>query len=137
MGHPQRNIRKDNHNPGEQNETLNIGDSPGGQWPDRIHNCQEPGYRDRYISTALMLIWWSPVPCHQYQGVYWHIGRHIDDVLDSPAPGQTKRPEHEDVVTGGGRDTHQDEQQVCHRQVQNQQVGCVLHLGIAVHLQFW
>ena len=75
-----------------------------------------------------------PISSHQDQGVYRHIGRDVDDVLDSSAPGETKRPEHEDVVAGSGGDTHQDEQQVRHRQVQDQHVGRVLHPGVAVHL---
>ena len=76
-----------------------------------------------------------PISCHEYQGVYGHIGRDIDDVLDSSAPGQTKRPEHEDVVTGRGGDADQDEQQIRHRQVQDQQIGGVSHLRVAIHLQ--
>ena len=76
-----------------------------------------------------------PVSCHEYQGVYGHIGSDIDDVLDSSAPGQTKRPEHEDVVTGRGGDADQDEQQIRHRQVQDQQIGGVSHLRVAIHLQ--
>ena len=46
-----------------------------------------------------------PVPRHQYQGEDGDVGRDVDDVLDRPAPGQTEGPEHEDVVTGRGRDT--------------------------------
>ena len=75
-----------------------------------------------------------PVSSHEDQGVDGDVGGDIDDVLDSPADGQTKGPVHEDIVAGGGGDTHQDEQEVSHRQVQDQQVGGVLHLGIAPHL---
>ena len=43
MSHPQRNIGQENDNPGDQDETLNIGDSPCWQWSDRKHHSQEPG----------------------------------------------------------------------------------------------
>ena len=75
-----------------------------------------------------------PVSSHEYEGVDGDIGRDVDDVLDRPAPGQTEGPEHEDVVTGRGRDTDQDEQEVRHGQVEDQQVGRVLHLGVPVDL---
>ena len=75
-----------------------------------------------------------PVPRHEDQGVDGDVGRDVDDVLDRPAPGQTEGPEHEDVVTGRGRDTDQDEQEVRHGQVEDQQVGRVLHLGVPVDL---
>ena len=52
----------------------------------------------------------------------------------APAPRQPERPVHEDVVAGGGGDADQQEQEVRHRQVQDQQVGRVLHLGVAAHL---
>ena len=58
-----------------------------------------------------------PISCHKHQSVYGHIGCDIDDVLDSPAEGQTKGPVHEDIVTGGGGDTDQDEQEVSNCQV--------------------
>ena len=75
-----------------------------------------------------------PVPSHEDEGVDGDIGGDIDDVLDSAAPGETEGPVHEDVVTGGGGDADQEEQQVSHGQVQDQQVGRVLHLGVAVNL---
>ena len=53
---------------------------------------------------------------------------------DAPAPRQPERPVHEDVVAGGGGDADQQEEEVRHRQVQDQQVGRVLHLGVAAHL---
>ena len=52
-----------------------------------------------------------------------------------PAPGEAEGPVHQDVVTGCGGHTDQQEQQVSNRQVQDQQVGRVLHLGVAVNLQ--
>ena len=76
-----------------------------------------------------------PVSSHEDQGVDGDVGGDIDDVLDSPAPGQTKGPVHEDIVACCGWDTDQDEQEVRHGQVQDQQVGGVLHLGIAPHLK--
>ena len=51
-----------------------------------------------------------------------------------PAPGEAEGPVHEDVVTGGGGHADQEEQEVGHRQVQDQQVGRVLHLGVPVNL---
>ena len=47
-----------------------------------------------------------PVPGHEDQGKDGDVGRDVDDVLDSPAPGQAEGPKHEDVVTGSGRDTN-------------------------------
>ena len=52
----------------------------------------------------------------------------------APAPRQPERPVHEDVVAGGGGDADQQEEEVRHGQVQDQQVGRVLHLGVAAHL---
>ena len=52
-----------------------------------------------------------------------------------PAPGEAEGPVHQDVVTGGGGHADQQEQQVSNRQVQDQQVGRVLHLGVAVNLK--
>ena len=46
-----------------------------------------------------------PVCSHEYEGVDGDVGRDVNDVLDCPAPGQTEGPEHQDVVTGRGRDT--------------------------------
>ena len=43
---------------------------------------------------------------------------------------------HEDIVAGREGDTDEDEEQVCHRQVQDQQVRCVLHLGVGNHLKY-
>ena len=78
---------------------------------------------------------YSPIRCHEDQGIDGDIGGDIDDVLHSATPGEAEGPVHEDVVTGGGGDTHQQEQQVSHRQVQDQQVGRVLHLRVAVNLR--
>ena len=77
----------------------------------------------------------APVSCHEDQGVDGDVGGDIDDVLHSAAPGEAEGPVHEDVVTGGGGHTHQQEQQVSHRQVQDQEVGRVLHLRVAVNLR--
>ena len=81
------------------------------------------------------IIFFSPIRCHEDQGVDGDIGGDIDDVLHSAAPGEAKWPVHQDVVTGGGGDTDQQEQEVSNCQVQDQQVGCVLHLWIAVNLR--
>ena len=59
----------------------------------------------------------------------------MDDVLDCLAPEETKGPVHEDIVTGSEGDAHQDKEEVCHRQVQDQQVGGVLHLGVGINLE--
>ena len=47
-----------------------------------------------------------PVPCHEDEGVDGDVGSDVYDVLDCPAPGQAEGPEHQDVVTGRGRDTN-------------------------------
>ena len=94
----------------------------------------KPGAHNLNWMTTLAFIPNLPVPRHQYQGEDGDVGRDVDDVLDRPAPGQTEGPEHEDVVTGRGRDTDQDEQEVRHGQVEDQQVGRVLHLGVPVDL---
>ena len=78
--------------------------------------------------------WIIPVSSHEYEGEDGDVGRDVDEVLDCPAPGQTEGPEHQDVVTGRGGDTDQDEEEVRHSQVQYQQVGGVLHLGVPVDL---
>ena len=51
-----------------------------------------------------------------------------------PAPGEAEGPVHEDVVTGSGWHADQEEQEVGHSQVQDQQVSRVLHLGVTVNL---
>ena len=75
-----------------------------------------------------------PVPRHEDQGVDGDIGGDVDDVLDSPAPEDTKGPVHEDIVTGSEGDAHKDEKEISNGQVQNEQVGAVLHLGVGIHL---
>ena len=77
----------------------------------------------------------EPVTRHEHQGVDGDIGADIDDELGCPAPEETKGPVHEDIVTGGERDTHKDEEEISNSQVQDEQVGGVLHLGVGVHLQ--
>ena len=57
----------------------------------------------------------QPVCRHEYEGVDGDVGRDVDDVLDCPAPGQTKGPEHQDVVTGRGRDTNLSYQGKCYQ----------------------
>ena len=92
-----------------------------------------------------------PVPGHEDQGKDGDVGRDVDDVLDCPAPGQPEGPEHEDVVTGRGRDTdlrqsklvflcplllsYQYKEKICHGQVQYKKVGRVLHLRVLVDLR--
>ena len=76
----------------------------------------------------------APVCRHEDQGVDGDVGCDIDDVLHSAAPGETKWPVHQDVVTGGGGDTDQQEQHVSHRQVQNQQVSRVPNPRVPVNL---
>ena len=48
----------------------------------------------------------KPVPCHEDEGVDGDVCGDVYDVLDCPAPGQPEGPEHQDVVTGRGRDTN-------------------------------
>ena len=53
-----------------------------------------------------------------------------------PAPGEAEGPVHEDVVTGGGGHADQEEQEVGHRQVEDQQVSCVPDPGVPINLLF-
>ena len=76
----------------------------------------------------------APVCRHEDQGVDGDVGCDIDDVLHSAATGEAKWPVHQDVVTGGGGDTDQQEQHVSHCQVQDQQVGRVPNPRVAVNL---
>ena len=76
----------------------------------------------------------SPVSSHQHKGVNRNISCDIDDVLNSAAPENTERPVHEDVVAGGERNTDEDEQKISNCEVENQQVGRVLHLRCGVNL---
>ena len=71
-----------------------------------------------------------PVCCHEEQSVAGDVGGDIDDALHSAAPGEAEGPVHEDVVGGGVGYTDLKEQQVSHPQVQDQQVGRVLYLGM-------
>ena len=48
----------------------------------------------------------KPVPGHEDEGVDGDVCSDVYDVLDCPAPGQPEGPEHQDVVTGRGRDTN-------------------------------
>ena len=47
-----------------------------------------------------------PVSGHEDEGVDGDVCGDVYDVLDCPAPGQPEGPEHQDVVTGRGRDTN-------------------------------
>ena len=94
-----------------------------------------------FINITLILIFifvfYAPISSHQDQGVDGDVGGDVDDVLDCSAHGETKWPVHENIVTGGGGDTDQDEEEIRHRQVQDQQVGGVPHLGVAADLIFF
>ena len=48
----------------------------------------------------------KPVPGHEDEGVDGDVCGDVYDVLDCPAPSQAEGPEHQDVVTGRGRDTN-------------------------------
>ena len=50
-------------------------------------------------------------------------------------PEEAKGPVHEDIVAGGEGNADADEEQVGHRQVQDQHVRGVLHLRICMNLQ--
>ena len=87
MGEQDGDVGDEGEQPGESYQPPHIPYSPGGQGRHRVDHGQ------------------VPVPSHQYEGVDGDVGRDVDDVLDRPAPGQTEGPEHQDVVTGCGRDT--------------------------------
>ena len=115
--HPDRNVRGEDHGPEDEDGGLGEGDCSVGEAGHREHHRQEPVCR------------------HHDQGVDGDVGGDVDDVLNSATPGQTKGPVHENIVTGGGGDTDQDEEDICHRQVENQKISRVLHLRITIHLR--
>ena len=92
-----------------------------------------------FMNITLILIFifvfYAPISSHQDQGVDGYVGGDVDDVLDCSAHGETKWPVHENIVTGGGGDTDQDEEEICHGQVENQKISRVLHLRITIHLR--
>ena len=66
---------------------------------------------------------------HEHQRVDAGVGRHHHQVLDDLAPDVAERPVGQRVVGGRERHAEDDEQQVGHRQVDDQQVGRVSHLN--------
>ena len=76
-----------------------------------------------------------PVTSHQHQSVDGDIGCDINDVLDSATPKDAEWPVHEDIVTGSKRNTDENEQEIGNSEVENQQVCCVLHLGVCIDLE--
>ena len=69
----------------------------------------------------------EPVDGHEDEGVDADVWRHVDEILHGLAPDQPERPVVEGVVGGGERDAEDDEEQVGHRQVEDQNVGGVAH----------
>ena len=117
MRHPDRNVGCEDHGPEDEDGGLGEGDCSVGEAGHREHHRQEPVCR------------------HHDQGVDGDVGGDVDDVLDCATPCETKWPVHENIVTGGGGDTDQDEEEIRHRQVENQKVSRVLHLRITIHLR--
>ena len=101
MSQPDWNIGGNSDHPGQGDQHLGVRDGAGGQGRDGEDHNKEPG----------------------------DIGANVDDVLDSPAPKESKGPVHEYIVTGGERNAHEDEEEVSNSKVENEQVGCVLHPG--------
>ena len=88
MSIPHRNHHQAGGHPGHCYGDLGISDCPvaqGGHREDHRH---------------------EPVSSHEYEGKDGDVSRDVNDVLNCPAPGQTEGPEHQDVVTGRGRDTN-------------------------------
>ena len=67
---------------------------------------------------------------HEHQGVDGTVSSHIDDILVDLTPDHAEWPQRHSIDGSGERDTDQDEQQVRHGQVQDQDVGGVAHLLI-------
>ena len=65
---------------------------------------------------------------HEHQRVDTGVGRHHHQVLDNFAPDVTERPEEQSVISRREGDAQDDEEEVGHRQVDDQQVGRVPHL---------
>ena len=116
MCHPDGDVGGDGDHPGEGDQDLGVGDGADGEGGDGEDDSKES------------------VSSHEYEGVDGDIGAHVDDVLDAPAPEEAEGPVHEDVVTGGERDAHEDEEQIRNCQVEDEQVGGVLHLGVEINL---
>ena len=116
MSHPYWNIGGNGDHPSQGDQDFGIRDCACGQGGDGEDYCKEPVTR------------------HEHQGVDGDIGADIDDELDSPAPEETKGPVHKDIVACGEGDAHKDEEEISNSQVQDEQVGGVLHLGVEGHL---
>ena len=116
MGHPYGNVGGKGDHPGQEYQDFGICDCACCQGGDGVDDSKEP------------------VPSHEHQGVDGDVGGDIDDELDSPTPEETKGPVHKDIVTGSKGDTHKDKEEVSNGQVQDQQVGGVLHLRVGIHL---
>ena len=116
MSHPDGNVGGDGYYPGQEYQDFGIWDCAYCQRGDGEDNSKEP------------------VPGHEHQGVDGDIGGDVDDELDSPAPEESKGPVHEDIVTGSEGDTHKDEEEISNSQVEDEQVGGVLHLRVGIHL---
>ena len=101
MSHPDWNIGGNGDHPSEGDQDFCIRDGASGQRGDGEDDCKEPVTR------------------HEHQGVDGDIGADIDDELGCPAPEETKGPVHEDIVTGGERDTHKDEEEIGNSQVED------------------
>ena len=117
MSQPDWNIGGNSDHPGQGDQHLGVRDGADGQGRDGEDHSKEP------------------VPGHEDQCVDGDIGANVDDVLDSPAPEESKGPVHEYIVTGGERNAHEDEEEVSNSKVENEQVGCVLHPGVEIDLQ--
>ena len=75
-----------------------------------MHDCQEAIQR------------------HQDQRVNTGVCRDYNQVLHYLTPHVSKRPERQHVVGTGERNTEDDEEQVRHGQVDDQEVGSTAHL---------
>lgn len=65
---------------------------------------------------------------HKHQRVDTSICRHYHQVLDDFTPDITEWPEKKSVVGCRERDAQDDEEKIGHRQIDNQQIGCISHL---------
>lgn len=76
----------------------------------RVNDCQETIQR------------------HQHERVHTRIGRDYNQVLYDLAPDVSKRPERQHVVGAGERNTEHNEEQICHGQIDDQEIGSTAHL---------
>ena len=67
---------------------------------------------------------------HEYQRVHASVGRDVNDVLVDLTPGRAERPDGYGITHGSERHTDDDEEEVGHGEVDDEEIGCVPHLAV-------